>query len=334
MKTTKKLVRTALALAATTFAIAASAQTILKLSHSDQTSGGRHASSNFFAKKVDELTQGRYQVKVFCCGQLGNDPKAIEQTIAGSIDFVIGSTIGYSPFVPQFNVSMMPFLFQNLDQAWKWWDESKWVKAMQDKTIDKGFRLVGDIEAGFRDLTTKAPVNSPADATGKKLRVAQAEMMVWTTEAMGFGAQVMPITEVYLAVQTGAVDGQENPIDTIYANKFYEVAPYITLTYHLYTPLSVAMSEKTWKKIPAADQAAIMRAGKETTAFSRKFIKDSEERMLADMATKGAKINRTPDYAAFRKAVEPIYQKTRDKYGAHDVDVVLAETAAIRNQVK
>ena len=334
MKTTKKLIRTAVVLAATTFAIAASAQTILKLSHSDQTAGGRDASSNFFAKKVEELTKGRYQVKVFCCGQLGNDPKAIEQTIAGSIDFVIGSTIGYSPFVPQFNVAMMPFLFQNLDQAWKWWDESKWVKAMQDKTIDKGFRLVGDIEAGFRDLTTKAPVNSPADAKGKKLRVAQAEMMVWTTEAMGFGAQVMPITEVYLAVQTGAVDGQENPIDTIYANKFYEVAPYITLTYHLYTPLSIAMSEKTWKKIPAADQEAIMRAGKETTAFSRKFIKESEEKMVADMVTKGAKINRTPDIAAFRKAVEPVYQKTRDKYGAHDVDVVLAETAAIRNQVK
>ena len=334
MESTKKLIRSALLVAATTLAVSASAQTVLKLSHSDQVAGGRHASSNFFAKKVEELTQGRYQVKVFCCGQLGNDPKAIEQTIAGSIDFVIGSTIGYSPFVPQFNVSMMPFLFQNLDQAWTWWDESKWVKAMKDKTIDKGFRIIGDMEAGFRDLTTKAPVNSPADAKGKKLRVAQAEMMVWTTEAMGFGAQVMPITEVYLAIQTGSVDGQENPIDTIYANKFYEVAPYITLTYHLYTPLSIAMSEKTWKKLSPADQELFMRAGKETTAFSRKFIKDSEEKMVADMITKGAKVNRNPDYAAFRKAVEPIYQKTRDKYGAHDVDVVLAETAAIRNQVK
>lgn len=334
MKTMKTFVRTALALTVATFAISAGAQTILKLSHSDQLAGGRHASSTFFAKKVEELTQGRYQVKVFCCASLGNDPKVIEQTIAGSVDMVVGSTIGYSPFVPGFNVAMMPFMFENFEQAWKFYDDSKYVKSLQAKTVEKGFRLIGDIEAGFRNLTTKAQVNSPGDAKGKKLRAAQSEMIVWTTEAMGFGAQVMPITEVYLAVQTGAVDGQENPIDTIYSNKFYEVAPYVTLTRHLYTPLSIAMSEKTWKKIPAADQEAIMRAGKETTAFSRKFIVDSEEKMTAEMKSKGAKINAAPDYAAFRKAVEPIYQKTREKYGAQDVDAVLAETAAIRSQVK
>jgi tripartite ATP-independent transporter DctP family solute receptor len=334
MKTTKKLVRIALVLTATTFAIAANAQTILKLSHTDQTTGGRHAAAVFFAKKVEELTQRKYQVKVFCCAQLGSDPKGLEQTIAGSIDFILSGVITYSQFMPAYNVAMMPFLFENLEQGWKWYDESKWVKALEDTAPEKGFRIIGAIEAGFRNLTTKAPINGPDDAKGKKLRVAPAEMMVWTTEAMGFGAQVMPITEVYMAIQTGIVSGQENPIDTIYANKFYEVAPYITLTNHLYTPLSMAVSEKSWKKIPAADQAAIMRAAKETTAFSRDFIKKTEEKMLSDMATKGSKINRTPDYATFRKAVEPVYQKTREKYGNPDVETVLAETAAIRKAVK
>lgn len=334
MKSTKKLVRIALVLAVTAYSLVANAQTILKLSHTDMTTGGRHASAMFFAKKVEENTKGKYQVKVFCCAQLGSDPKGLEQTISGSIDFILSGVITYSQFMPAYNVAMMPFLFENLEQGWKWYDESKWVKALEDTAPPIGFRIIGSIEAGFRDLTTKAPVNNPDEAKGKKIRVAQAEMMVWTTEAMGFGAQVMPITEVYLAIQTGIVSGQENPIDTIYANKFYEVAPYITLTNHLYTPLSMAISEKTWKKIPAAEQAAIMLAAKETTAFSRKFIKESEEKMLADMIAKGSKVNRTPDYDAFRKAVEPVYQKTRDKYGAADVKTVLDETAAVRKAVK
>ena len=229
---------------------------------------------------------------------------------------------------------MMPFLFETLTQGWKWYDESKWVKALEETAPAKGFRILNYVENGFRHLTTKAPVNSPEDTKGKKIRVAQAEMLVWASEAMGFGTQVMPITEVYLAMQTNAVAGQENPIDTIYANKFYEVSPYITLTGHIYGPLSMCFSEKNWKKIPADDQAIIKRAAMEAQTFSRKFIVDSEERMLKEMVTKGAKVNPTPDYAAFRKAVESVYQKTRDKYGAKDVDIVLAEAAEIRKAVK
>jgi tripartite ATP-independent transporter DctP family solute receptor len=334
MKATKKLIGAAVALMTITFAGAGNAATILKLSHTDQTTGGRHTAATHFAKKVEELTQGRYQVKVFCCAQLGSDPKGLEQTIAGSIDFILSGVITYSQFMPSYNVAMMPFLFETLEQGWKWYDESQWVKDLEDTAPPKGFRILGAIEAGFRDLTTKTPVNTPEDAKGKKLRAAQSEMVVWTTEAMGFGVQVMPITEVYLAIQTGIVAGQENPVDTIYANKFYEVAPHITLTNHLYSPLSMAISEKSWKKIQAADQEAIKRAAKETEAFSRQFIKNSEEKMLAEMESKGAKINRAPDYAAFRKAAEPVYQKTREKYGANDVDLVLKETAEIRKQVK
>lgn len=334
MNTSKPLVRIALVIAGAAFAIAASAQSILKLSHTDQTTGGRHAASLLFAKKVEEYTQGRYQVKVFCCGQLGNDAKGLEQVSAGGLDFVTSGVGTWAAYLPLYNVAMMPYLFDTLEQGWKWYDESKWIKALEDKAPAKGFRVLGSLEAGFRNVTTKTPINSPADAKGKKMRVAPTEMMLWTMEAMGFGGQIIPITEVYMAIQQGAVVGQDNPIDTIYSNKFYEVAPNITITNHLYSPLSLAVSEKVWQKFSPADQAAVMHAMKDTTLFSRNFVKETDEKMLTDMAGKGAKINRTPDIAAFRKSVEPVYARAREKFGSADVDAVLAETAAIRKTVK
>ena len=98
-------------------------------------------------------------------------------------------------------------------------------------------------------MTTKDPLRTPDDAKGKKLRTFPNEMMRWTLDAIGFSVQIMPLPEVYMAIQQGAVSGQENPIDTIYSNKFYEVAPYVTLTKHVYSPIPLAISEKTWQKL-------------------------------------------------------------------------------------
>jgi TRAP-type C4-dicarboxylate transport system substrate-binding protein len=150
---------------------------------------------------------------------------------------------------------------------------------------------------------------------------------------MGFGIQIMPLPEVYLSIQQGAVAGQENPIDTIYSNKFYEVAPNLTLTNHVYSPIPLAISEKTWQKLSPADQQAVERAARETAPFARQMIKDNDEKLLAEMAAKGARINRKPNVDAFRKSVEPVYGKAREKYGA-DVDAVLSDAAAIRKAVK
>ena len=333
MKNTKALVRFAFAVAGTALAASAYAQTILKFSHTDQQQGARQAAAQVFAKKVEEYTQGRYKVQVFCCSQLGNDPKNIEQLALGGIDFTVSATGSYAGQVPTLNLTMMPFIIDTYAQGWKFYDESKWLQAQFDKAPPKGFRFLATWEAGFRNMTTKDPLNSPADAKGKKLRTFPNEMMRWQLEAMGFGIQIMPLPEVYLAIQQGAVAGQENPIDTIYSNKFYEVAPNVTLTNHVYSPIPLAVSEKTWQRFSPADQQAVLRAAREVAPFQRNMIKDNDEKLLSDMAAKGAKINRKPDVEAFRKSVEPVYAKAREKYGA-DVDQVLVEAAAVRKAVK
>ncbi len=319
--------------AALALSMPVSAQTVLKFSHTDQQTGARQAAAQIFAKKVDELTQGRYKVQVFCCSQLGNDPKNIEQLALGGIDFTVSGTGSYAPHVPTLNLTALPYLVESYAQGWKLYDESKWLKEQFDKAPAKGFRFLATWEAGFRSMTTKDPLNSPDDAKGKKLRTFPNEMMRWTLEAMGFNIQIMPLPEVYLAIQQGAVSGQENPVDTIYSNKFYEVAPNVTLTNHVYSPIPLAISEKTWQKLSPADQKAVTEAAQIAAKFSRTMIAGNDDNQLKEMAAKGAKINAKPNLAAFRAAVQPVYGKARDKYGA-DVDTFLKEAEAIRAKAK
>ena len=307
----------------------AEAATVLKFSHTDQMQGARQAAAELFAKKVKEYTQGRYEVRVFCCSQLGNDPKNIEQLALGGIDFTVSSTGSYAPHVDTLNLTMLPFLVETYDQGWKLYDESKWLQAQFDKAPAKGFRFLSTFEAGFRCMTTKDPLRTPEDAKGKKLRTFPNEMMRWTLDAIGFSVQIMPLPEVYMAIQQGAVSGQENPIDTIYSNKFYEVAPYVTLTKHVYSPIPLAISEKTWQKLSPADREAVTKAAREAADWSRKEIQANDDNQLQEMASKGAKIT-NPSAEPFRKAVQPVYGKARDKYGAADVDAFLADAAAVR----
>ena len=329
----KRFVLTATAVAAMALALPAAAQTVLKFSHTDQQAGARQAAAEVFAKKVEELTQGRYKVNVYCCSQLGNDPKNIEQLALGGIDFTVSSTGSYAPHVPSLNLTMMPFLVDNYQQGWKLYDESKWLKDQFAKAPEKGLRFLSTWEAGFRSMTTKDALNSPDDAKGKKLRTFPNEMMRWTLESMGFNIQIMPLPEVYLAIQQGAVQGQENPVDTIYSNKFYEVAPNVTLTNHVYSPIPLTISEKTWQKLSPADQKAVMEAAQVSAKFSREMISGNDANQLKEMASKGAKINAKPNVDAFRTAVQPVYAKAREKYGA-DVDAFLKDAEMVRKSVK
>ncbi len=307
---------------------AAQAQTILKFSHTDQPGGARQKAAELFAQKVEQYTQGRYKVQVYPAGQLANDPKAVEQLQLGGVDFTVSSTGTYATHLSTLNLSLLPYLVENYEQGWKLYDESAWLKEQFAKAPAKGFRFVATWEAGFRDMTTKDPLASPADAKGKKLRSFPNEMMRWTLEAIGFNVVILPLPEVYLAIQQGAVSGQENPIDTIYANKFYEVAPNVTLTHHVYSPIPLTISEKTWQKLAPADQAAVVRAGAETAAWIRNEIRTNDDRQLAEMQSKGAKIAR-PNLAPFREAVKPVYAKAKEKYGA-DVDAFIADAEAVR----
>ncbi len=321
----------AVAVLSVAFGGVASAQTALKFSHTDQPGGARHRAAELFGQKIEQYTQGRYKLQIFPAGQLANDPKAIEQLQLGGIDFTVSSTGSFATHLASLNLTMLPYLVETYEQGWKLYDESKWLQAEFAKAPAKGFRFLATWEAGFRDMTTREALPSPAATKGIKLRTFPNEMMRWTLEAMGFSVQIMPLPEVYLAIQQGAVGGQENPIDTIYSNKFYEVAPNVTLTKHVYSPIPLAVSEKTWQRFSEADRAAVLKAAQEAAAWSRNEIRANDEKQLADMTAKGAKVAR-PALAPFRDSVQPAYAKAKEKYGA-DVDAILADAEVVRKAV-
>lgn len=311
---------------------AAYAEKILRFSHTDNPGGSRQAAAEVFAKAVSENTEGRYKVRIYPAGQLANDPKAIEQLQLGGVDFTVSATGSYATHLPSLNLTAMPFLVDTYEQGWEFYDQSDWLKGEFAKLPEKGFRVLSTWEAGFRSFTTSMPLASPEDAKGKKMRVYPNDMIRWTMEAIGFQTVVMPITDVYLSIQQGVVDGQENPVDTIKSLRFYEVAKHLTLTRHVYSPLPLTISEKTWQAFSEADKAGVLKAAQTASTFSRELVKGSVDKQIEEMKAAGAMVA-TPEIAPFREAVQSVYDKAKDVYSAEEVDRVLADAARIRDKL-
>jgi TRAP-type transport system periplasmic protein len=297
----------------------------LKFNHTDTPSGVRHQAAELFAQRVAQLSNGRIKVLVFHSGQLGNDPQSIKLVSEGKLDFTVSATGSYAGLVPELNLTALPYLVTGYEEGWRFYDDSAWLRTQFDKLPAKGLRHVATWEAGFRSFTTRTPLARPADSVGKKMRVFPNEMIQWIVQAVGYEPVVIPVTEVYGAIQQGRVDGQENPIDTIRALRFFEVAPNIALTQHVYSPLPVVVSEQRWAKLSKFDQQIINKAVDESQNFSRTKVREQDERSLQQMQAAGAKISR-PDLAAFKDAMKPVYEKARAKYGA-EVDAVLKDAA-------
>jgi TRAP-type C4-dicarboxylate transport system substrate-binding protein len=223
----------------------------------------------------------------------------------------------------------MPFLVDSYEQGWKLYDDSDWLKKEFGKLPVTGLRILSTWEAGFRSFTTKEPLSSPADARGKRMRVFPNDMIRWIIDSIGFVPIVLPVTEVYLAIQQGTVIGQENPTDTIYSLRFYEVAPHITLTRHVYSPLPMAVSEKTWQNLSEKDREIVSSAAVSAAAFSRQLVRADEDKQLAEMASKGAKVAR-PNIEPFRDAVKVVYDRARERFGSQETDAMLSAADSIR----
>lgn len=313
-------------------ASSAHAEKILRFSHTDNPGGSRQAAAEVFAKAIAKNTEGRYKLRIYPSGQLANDPKAIEQLQLGGVDFTVSATGSYATHLPSINLTAMPFLVDTYEQGWEFYDTSDWLKGEFAKLPEKGFRVLSTWEAGFRSFTTDMPLNSPEDAKGKKMRVYPNDMIRWTMEAIGFQTVVMPITDVYLSIQQGVVNGQENPVDTIKSLRFYEVAPYVTLTRHVYSPLPLTISEKTWQAFSDDDKAAVLETAKEAASFSRDLVRSSVNEQIEAMKAAGSTVT-TPEIGPFRDAVQSVYAKAKDVYGAEEVDNVLSDAAAIREKM-
>jgi tripartite ATP-independent transporter DctP family solute receptor len=323
---TARFVTAAAAAALLGAAAPAAPQAVLRLAHEDPPGGLRHQASQMFGEKLKAYTQGRYSVDVHHSGTLGNGPKLLEQMRIGSVDFATTGTAIYGSQVPELTLLTLPYLVETFEQGWALYDHSKWVAEWTAKTQAKGIRIVAIWEAGFRQVTAKKPVRLPEDVKGMKIRIAPNKVyqMLWTS--LGANPTVLPFGEVYLALQQGVVDAQENPIPTIHASKFYEVAKIVSLTNHIYAPIPFSIAERRWRDMSAADRDAVAKAAKEVSAWHRKAVVGSESAMLEDMKSKGATIVR-PDLPAFTSATVGVTEKASEQFPREIVQALLRDAA-------
>jgi tripartite ATP-independent transporter DctP family solute receptor len=285
---------------------AALAQTVqLKLGHGAALDNPRHIASLKFADLVKAKTNGRIEVAVSPSAQLGTDPAMITALRTGALDITANSQGAIASTVPEYNAFGMPFLFADVGAAFKVMDGPV-GKELAAKTEEKGMIVLGYWDNGIRHMTnSKRPLNNPADLNGLKMRTPPDAVTMDIMKAVGATPQQIAFSELYVALQQGVVDGQENPLANIASAKIYEVNKYISLTGHKYEMSPFLMSKRTWEKLSAADQKAVMDSALEATTLQRKLSVEADQKLAAELKAKGALINNA-NKAAFEKATSNV----------------------------
>ena len=306
----KTFTRTLAALAVSTLLpLAAHAQAMkLTLGHGAAAENPRHIASLKFAEVVKARTNGRIEVQVAPSAQLGDDAAMVTALRTGALDLSANSQGAVSAAVPEYAAFGMPFMFSSPAGAFKLLDGAL-GKELADRSAEKGLVLLGTWDNGIRHMTnSKRPITKVEDMKGLKMRVPPDATLVDIMKALGAEAQQIRFAELYVALQQGVVDGQENPLVNIHASKLYEVQKHLALTNHQFQMTPFLISKRTWDRLTDADKKAVQEAAAEATALQRKLSQEADEKLLADLKSKGVQVT-TPDKAAFEKATAEVDDK-------------------------
>ena len=244
-----------------------------------------------FADAVEKASGGKMKVRAIGAAALGPDTQMQQALIGGAQEMMVGSTATLVGITKEMALWDTPFLISNTKEADTLLDGPIGEK-IKDKLQEKG--LVGLVywENGFRNLTnSKRPVTKVEDMEGIKLRVMQNNVFLNSFKTLGANAVPMAFSELFGALETKTVDGQENPYNTILSSKFYEVQKYLTVTNHVYSPWIVLVSKKWWDTLSKAEQTVLMDAAKASRDYERKDTREEASKAMAELKTKGMLVN-------------------------------------------
>lgn len=321
----KTFLRTFLAAAALAGTVGAQAQAVkLTLGHGAAPGNPRHEAAVKFAEVVKAKSGGRIEVQVAPSAQLGDDAAMVTALRTGALDMSANSQGAVANAVPEYAAFGMPFLFASPATAFKLLD-GPLGKELADKSAEKGMVLLGTWDNGIRQMTNgKRPITKPEDLKGLKMRVPPDATLVDIMKALGAESQQIKFAELYVALQQGVVDGQENPLVNFHASKLYEVQKHLAMTNHQFQMTPFLMSKRSWDKLSDADKKAVQEAAAEATALQRKLSAEADDKLLADLKSKGVQVT-TPDKAAFAKATAEVTTKWESgPIGAYVKKVVAA----------
>lgn len=307
-----------------TFSVSAvSAQTVLRLSHNAAPGNPKAVASDKFAELVAQKTNGRVKVEVGGSAKFGDDAESITNLRLGTLALSANSQGTTSNAVPEFAVLGLPFLFNDLPHAYKVVDGP--VGDQLGKAADsKGLVLLALWDNGIRHISNnKRPINSPEDLKGIKLRTPPDPMTLDIFNALGANPAPLAFSELYIALQQGVFDGQENPLMNIYSSKLFEVQKYISLSGHKYETTPLLASKAVWATLSKQDQQAIREAAKEAAKLNRELSLAADADLRSKLTAAGVQINAV-DQAPFVAATKPVYDKWAKQY-PELVEVVITE---------
>lgn len=279
----------------------------LKFGHVGKPGSLFEASVNEFARCANTALGDKAEVQSFGSSQLGKDKELLQKLKLGQITFSLPSSV-MSSVADEFGVFEMPYIIKDRDHMRR--VQGAMMDSVFQKAVNaKGYEIIGLFENGFRHITNNVrAVNKPEDLAGVKLRTPKGAWRVKMFKLYGANPTPMAFSEVFTAIKTGVIDGQENPYAQIWSAKFQEVQKYLSITGHVYTPAYVLVSKKNFAKLPEDVQSALRQCGKEGQDFVYKEAARLETELLENLKKGGITVN-TADKDAFIEASKPIYDE-------------------------
>lgn len=261
----------------------------------------------YWAKILEEQSNGTMKINVFPSDQLGSTKDTIDQVVSGQA--VITST-DVAPFadlgVKDLQILMGPYLFKTWDQVEKVYTSS-WFKEQEKLLEEKNIKVLAtNWRYGDRNTMTTSLVEHPADVKGKKIRVVQAETFIKAWEALGASPTPMALGDVYPALQNGTIDGLENPLTTLYGNRYQEIAKYLLMDAHNKTINIVVCSKTFFDTLTPEQQELLMKTAKEAGEYQNKLAKEKDEELIEEFKKAGVTITEA-DYDEWRAAAQSFY---------------------------
>jgi tripartite ATP-independent transporter DctP family solute receptor len=298
----------------------------LKFGHVGKPGSLFEISVNEFVARANEKLAGKATVVAFGSSQLGKDKELLQKLKLGTLTFSLPSTV-MSTVADEFGLFEMPYLVKSREHMARIEDEILWEQ-IAPAAEAKGYKILAVWENGFRHITNNVrPINLPADLDGIKLRTPKGTWRVKMFQSYGANPTPMSFSEVFTALKTGVIDGQENPFAQIYSGKFQEVQKYLSLTGHVYTPAYVLVGKDHWESLPADVREILEETAKENQAFVYEQAAALETDLLQKLKDGGIAVNEA-DKDAFIAASKGIYDEFSSSVDGGDAMVKKAMSLA------
>ncbi len=300
---------------------------VLKFAHVVSPSTAKGKGAEKFGELLEERTDGQITVEIYPDSQLGSDREILEQMQSGTVHMNAPFTGVLPTFVEEFEVFDLPYLFEDREHAFEAVN-GELGDYLSEKLEEQNLKLIGFWDGGFKHFTnSERPIETPEDLDGLKMRASQSPLLISQFKALNAGGVSIDFSELYTSLQTGTVDGQENPLSNVISQKFYEVQDYVTLSAHGYMGYPLIISQSFYDSLSADLQEAVEEVAMEVTEWQWDVSASDEEEYMQILEESDVEINEltSEQKEAFKDALSGVYDEFHDKFEDADKIIELIE---------